>query len=91
MCPTSISDAFASNDEGNITSTTFQSFSTENIDEMLITTTESDFMEELIDGENPFYEYNGDDRITKRDTRLWEVNGVFYNQSEIRSMCEPVS
>lgn len=90
LCPTSISDAFANNE--SVTST-LKSFSGENIDEILAGsgTTESDFMEELIDGENAFYEYNGDDRISKRNVKLWEINGIFYNKSEIQSMCEPVS
>lgn len=89
LCPASINDAFANND--NITST-LKSISGENIDETVSSgTTESDFMEELINGENAFYEYNGDDRITKRNVKLWEVNGVFYNKSEIQSICEPVS
>lgn len=90
LCPTSINDAFTNND--NVTRT-LKSISGENIDEMVGSsgTTETDFMEELINGENAFYEYNGDDRITKRNVKLWEINGVFYNKSEIQSMCEPVS
>lgn len=86
----SVEDAFANNE--SVTST-LKSMSTENIDETLVGsgTTESDFVEELINGENAFYEYSGDDRITKRNVKLWEINGFFYNKSEIQSMCEPVS
>lgn len=88
LCPASISDAFANNE--NVTST-LKSISSENIEEMVNATTESDFMEELINGENAFYEYSGDDEITKRSVKLWEINGIFYNKSEIQSICEPVS
>ncbi|XP_037039195.1 uncharacterized protein LOC119076515 isoform X2 [Bradysia coprophila] len=59
------------------------------IDEVVRTTTESDFTEEFVNDENAFYDYNGGDRITKRNTKLWEINGVFYNQSEIQSFCVP--
>lgn len=84
LCPISISDAFE-----NVTPTP-KSSSIETIDEMVSSgTTESDFVEELINGENAFYEYN--DGITKRNAKLWEINGVFYNKSEVQSICEPVS
>lgn len=88
LCPTSINDAFVTN-----YSETLKSISSENIIEIVGGyTTESDFTEELINGENAFYEYHGDDdRIIKRNAKLWEINGVFYNKSEIQSMCEPVS
>lgn len=82
-----VGDAF---DNGTLT---LKSISNENIDEMVaVGTTESDFVEELINDENAFYEYNGDDDgITKRNVKLWKINGVFYNKSEIQSICEPVS
>lgn len=82
-----VSDAF-----DNVTSTQ-KSISNENIDEMVsVGTTESDIVEELINDENAFYEYNGDDDgITKRNVKLWKINGVFYNKSEVQSICEPVS
>lgn len=89
LCPANISDAFANNE--NVTST-LKSISSENIEEMVNSgVTESDIMEEFINGENVFYEYKGDDEITKRSVKLWEINGVSYNKSEIQSICEPVS
>lgn len=77
LCP-NVSDAFANND-----SITLQAISMENIDEVVATTTESDVIEEIGD--------NGADTFTKRNVKLWEINGVFYNLSEIQSFCEPVS
>jgi len=89
LCPANISDAFANNE--NVTST-LKSISSENIEEMVNSgITESDVMEEFINGESAFYEYKGDDEITKRSVKLWEINGVSYNKSEIQSICEPVS
>ncbi|KAG4078355.1 hypothetical protein HA402_013065 [Bradysia odoriphaga] len=77
ICP-NVSDAFSNNGTATLKA---------KIDEGIRTTTESDFTEEFVNDENAFYDYNGGDRITKRNTKLWEINGVFYNQSEIQSFC----
>lgn len=85
-CLGNISDAFTNNDNQTLTQKSILSESDE-----ISVTTESDFIEELINDENAFYEYNGDDGISKRSVKLWEINGVVYNKSDIQSMCVQVS
>ncbi|KAJ6636832.1 Sex peptide receptor, partial [Pseudolycoriella hygida] len=86
LCSWNVSDAFKSIE--NVTSM-LESMSRGSIDELVGGgTTESDFMEEFMNDENAFYEYNGDERITKRDAKLWEINGNIYNKSAIQ-ICEP--
>ncbi len=90
LCPTTVSDAFTNH--LNVTNSTLDSILSENANGKFGTTIEPDFMEEeFVSGDNAFYEYHGDDRITKRNAKLWEINGVFYNRSEVRRICEPVS
>lgn len=87
LCPANISDAFTNNE-----TSTLKSISNENIEEMVnIGITESNIMEEFVNGKSVFVENDGDNEITKQSVKLWEINGVSYNKSEIQSICEPVS